>query len=182
MGTDTCSEILEQAYKGAEAKLLKPFVNDNATKDRIAYAALCASNRAGARFLLAATLAKVNQPTIDIRKPFIQAYPDDQKSDAYPGRNYDEAYIFDFITRHKLPCSPTTAFLTPAFRTKNIVLGLGQKLRGRPPELYESILEILDAVQSGTVKAAVVLREVIRILIVERNARAKCLQQLKNQL
>ncbi len=135
MGTDTCSEILEQAYKDAEAGLLTPFVKDPDTKDRIAHAALCASNRAGARFLLAATLAKASQPQVDIRKPFIQAYPDDQKSDAYPGRNYDETYIFDFIMRHKLPCSPTTAFLTPAFRTKNIVLDLNQKLRGRPPEL-----------------------------------------------
>ncbi|MCC7193914.1 MAG: restriction endonuclease, SacI family [Phycisphaeraceae bacterium] len=131
---------------------------------------------------MAATLAKATEPQIDIRKPFIQAYPDSEKKDAYPGRNYDEQYIFEFITRHKLPCSSTTAFLTPGFRTKNIVLDLNQKLRGRPPELYEFILEILDAIQTGTVKAGAVMRETIRLLIVQRDARAKTLQKLKKDL
>ena len=182
MGADTCSEILERAYKDAEARLLKPFVADPEIRDGITYTALCPSNRAGARFLLAAMLAKVSQPKVDIRKPFIQAYPEKTKANAYPGRNYDEQYIFDFITRHKLPCSPTTAFLTPAFRTKNIVLDLKQKLRGRPPELYEHILEVLDAVQSGKVRADTALRETIRVLIIERDERAIRLQKLKQTL
>lgn len=182
MGTDTCSEILEKAYKDAESNLLKPFVVDADAKDRIAFAALCPSNRAGARFLLAATLAKISTPKVDIRKPFIQAYPDNEKTDAYPGRNYDEQYVFDFITKRKLPCSPTTAFLTPAFRTKNIVLDLKQKLRGRPRELYEFILEVLDVIQSGKLRADAVLRETIRVLIMERNARAKRLKKLKQNL
>ncbi|GJQ27157.1 MAG: DNA methyltransferase [Phycisphaerae bacterium] len=179
---DTCSATLERAYKDAEAQLLKPFVTNKEIAERIKFAAMCPSNRAGARFLLAATLAKVTQPNVDIRKPFIQAYPDDQKADAYPGRNYDEQYVFEFITRHKLPCSSTTAFLTPGFRTKNIVLDLTQKLRGRPPELYEFILEILDAIQSGKIKADVVMRETIRLLIVQREARALKLQKLKKDL
>jgi DNA adenine methylase len=182
MGTDTCSEILEKAFKDADANLLKPFVTDAETKDRIAFVALCPSNRAGTRFLIAATLAKISTPKVDIRKPFIQAYSEDQKANAYPGRNYDEQYVFDFITKHKLPCSPTTAFLTPAFRTKNIVLDLKQKLRGRPPELYEFILDVLDVIQSGKLRADAVLRETIRVLIVERNARAKRLQKLKQTL
>jgi|CXWL01.1.fsa_nt_gi DNA adenine methylase len=182
MGTDTCSKILETAYKEADKHLLKSFIKQSDARDRIAYIALCPSNRAGARFLLASTLAKINQPKIDIRKPFIQAYPDNAKADAYPGRNYDEQYLFDFITKHKLPCSPTTAFLTPAFRTKNIVLDLNQKLRGRPPELYEFILEVLDAIQSRKLSADAALRETIRVLIIERNARAKRLQELKQNL
>lgn len=182
METVICSEILERAYKLVNANLLKPFVKDTDTKNRIALAALCPVNRAGARFMLAASLAKISQPNVDIRKPFIQAYPDDQKADAYPGRNYDETYIFDFITRHKLPCSPTTAFLTPAFRTKNIVLDLNQKIRGRPPGLYENILSILDAIQSGGISAAAVLHETIRLLVIEREARTKRLQQLKRNL
>ena len=153
MGNSDCSEILESAYTEATRHLSDSFINDSAVREQITYAALCPSNRAGARFLLAATLAKISQPKIDIRKPFIQAYPDNKKSNAYPGRDFDERYIFDFVTKHKLPCSPTTAFLTPAFRTKNIVLDLNQKLRGRPPELYAHILLVLDAIQSRKIAA-----------------------------
>lgn len=182
METDTCSAILEAAFKDADANLQKPFVIDANVKDHIAFAALCPSNRAGARFLLAATLAKISTPKIDVRKPFIQAYVGNDKINAYPGRDYDERYIFDFITKRKLPCGPTTAFLTPGFRTKNIILTLDQKLRGRPPKLYTLILELLDAIHSGKVSATAVLRETIRILIIERNARAKRLQKLKQNL
>lgn len=167
MAKDSCSEILEKAFRTAAARLKKRFVSDAELAGKIASVALCPSNRAGARFLLAATLAKVDKPAVDIRKPFIQAYPNEGKADAYGGRKYDEQYVFDFITRRKLPCSSTTAFLTPAFRTKNIVLDLNQSLRGRPAELYRAILEILDAVQSGRVPAATVLNELVRLLIIE---------------
>ncbi|MGQ9915622.1 MAG: restriction endonuclease, SacI family [Thermogutta sp.] len=150
--------------------------------EKIASVAFCSSNRAGARFLLAATLAKTLKPLVDIRKPFIQAYPDTEKGDAYGGRNYDEQYVFQFITKRRLPCSSTTAFLTPAFRTKNIVLDLSQSLRGRPPELYRAILEILDAIQSGRVSAATVLNEMVRLLILERDEREARLKSLKRGL
>jgi hypothetical protein len=182
MAKDSCSEILEKAYRTAEAHLEESFMSDEELAGRIALVARCPSNRAGARFLLAATLAKVDKPAVDIRKPFIQAYPNDEKADAYGGRNYDEQYVFDFITKHKLPCSSTTAFLTPAFRTKNIVLNMQQSLRGRPAELYRAILEILDAIQSEKVSASVVLNELVRLLIIERNERQACLESLKRRL
>src|SRR5579884_516872 len=182
MAKDSCSQILEKAYRAAEAHLKKSFVSDADLAGRIADVALCPGNRAGARFLLAATLAKVDKPAVDIRKPFIQAYPDEEKADAYGGRNYDEQYVFDFITRRKLPCSSTTAFLTPAFRTKNIVLDLRQSLRGRPAELYRAILEILDAIQAGKASATAVLKELVRLLIIERDERQERLQTLKRKL
>lgn len=182
MTKDSSSEILEKAYRSAEARLQKSFLTDPELVARIALVALCPGNRAGARFLLAATLAKIDKPTIDIRKPFIQAYPNEEKADAYGGRNYDEQYVFDFITRHKLPCGSTTAFLTPAFRTKNIVLDLSQRLRGRPAELYQSILEILNAIQSGKASATAVLNELVRSLIIERDERQARLESLKKGL
>lgn len=98
MPTETCSEILEKAYQFAEGRLKKGFVTDVELGRCVAYVALCPSNRAGARFLLAATLAKIHRPTVDIRKPFIQAYADAEKANAYGGRNYDEQYVFEFIT------------------------------------------------------------------------------------
>jgi len=181
MARETCSEILEKAYRSAEGRK-KSFLANLELAGRVANVALCPQTRAGARFLIAATLAKVEKPMIDIRKPFIQAYAEAEKANAYAGRGYDEQHVFDFINRHKLPCSATTAFLTPAFRTKNIVLDLNQKLRGRPPELYESILEILDAIESKKVSASDVLRELIRLLIIERDDRKARLDTLKEGL
>lgn len=177
-----CSEILEKAYQTAVAQRQTSFVADAELASKIASVALCFSNRAGARFLLAATLAKIDKPVVDIRKPFIQAYPNEEKADAYGGRYYDEQYVFDFITRRKLPCSSTTAFLTPAFRTKNIVLDRSQSLRGRPAELYRAILDVLDAIQSGTVSATDVLNELVRLLIIERDERQARLESLKKGL
>lgn len=182
MVTETCSEILEKAYRSAERRLKKNFVADAQLRDRIVDIAQCGSSRAGARFLLAATLAKLDRPTVDIRKPFIQAYAEADKANAYPGRNYDEQYVFEFITRHKLPCNSTTAFLTPAFRTKNIVLELSQSLRGRPPELFQSILAVLDAIQTEKASALDVLCELVRHLIIERNERNARLEALKQGL
>lgn len=182
MPTETCSEILEKAYGSVASRPKNRQLADAALGDRVAYAALCPSNRAGARFLLAATLAKIHKPAVDIRKPFIQAYAEDEKANAYGGRNYDEQYVSPFITRHKLPCSSTTAFLTPAFRTKNIVLELTQKLRGRPPELYEAILQILDAIESNRASANDVMREVVRVLVIERDDRKARLEALKQGL
>jgi DNA adenine methylase len=182
MAKDGCSEILEKAFRTAQAHLRKSFVSDTELAGKIALVARCPGNRAGARFLLATTLAKIDKPAVDIRKPFIQAYSNEEKTDAYGGRNYDEQYVFDFITKCKLPCSSTTAFLTPAFRTKNIVLDLNQSLRGRPAELYRAILEILDAIQFGRVTATAVLNEVVRLLIIERNERLARLESLKKGL
>ncbi len=114
----------------------------------------------------------------NIRKPFIEVYTGAAKKNAYSGRGYDEQYIFDIIQRYRLPCSPTTAFLTPGFRTKNVVLTKDQKLRGRPAEMYEHILDILDAVHRGKLTAREVLDESVRLLLVERNQRKKRLETL----
>lgn len=175
-------EILEEAYRAAEARLKKSFVSDAQLAGKIASVTLCQSNRAGARFLLATTLAKLERPVLDIRKPYIKEYPKRLKAGAYGGRNYDEKYVFRFITNHKLPCNPTTAFLTPGFRVKNIVLTLNQKLPGDPPELYKEVLEILDAIQSGKTTASDILHEVVRLLIIERNERQARLESLKETL
>lgn len=182
MANDPCSEILDQAYQTAAAHLASSFVSDADLAGKIASVALCSGNRAGARFLLAAPLAKLAQPTVDIRKPFIDSYPPESRADAYGGRNYDEQFVSPFVTRWRLPCNTTTAFLTPAFRTKNIVLDLSQSLRGRPTDLYRAILEILHAVQGGGVPALAVLHEVVRLLIIERDEREDRLERLKKGL
>jgi len=182
MAKDPCLKILDDAYSTAASHLDTSFLSDADLAKKISMIALCASNRAGARFLLAATLAKIDKPTVDIRKPFIDSYQESEKADAYGGRNYDEQYVTEFITERMLPCNSTTAFLTPAFRTKNIVLDLKQSLRGRPAELYQAILEILDAIQSEKVSASDVLNELLRRLIIERDERQARLESQKKAL
>jgi DNA adenine methylase len=173
-----CSKLLEATFQRATVHSAESFIADATLRQRLAYVIGCPSNRAGARFLMACTLAKLNDPKLDIRKPFIEVYTGNAKKGAYSGRGYDEQYVFDLIQKRRLPCSPTTAFLTPGFRTKNIVLTKDQKLRGRPAEMYEYVLEILDAIYRGKLSAKEVLTEPIRLLIVERNNRKKRLETL----
>jgi len=67
------------------------------------------------------------------------------------------------------PCNPTTAFLTPAFRNRNITLTPEINLVGRPPKLYLTTLQILTDIHIGKVAAEEVLAETIRWLLVVRD-------------
>lgn len=122
-------------------------------------------NRAGVRLLLACSLAKAHNPKIDIRKPYT-AIGD---GDSYSGRTYDESYISSFVTEHNLPCNPTTAFLTPALRNRNIVLTPEVNLVGNYPKLYQVVLQLLTDVYMGAVSAEDLLAETIRWLLIIRD-------------
>lgn len=173
MATPDCSEILEDSYSRAIRRVDRSFVSDSSLQKKIAYVIECPSNRAGARFLMACALGKLDDHDVDIRKPFIEVYAGRVKRNAYSGRGYDEHHIFDFVRKYKLPCSATTAFLTPGFRTKNIVLAKDQKLRGRPAQMYDFIIEILDAVHRMALSAKDLLDESVRLLAVERDKRGE---------
>lgn len=135
-------------------------------------------NQAGIRLLLSCTLAKVHNPSLDIRKPYTKIGGED----SYSGRTYDEAHIGPFITRHQLPCNPTTAFLTPALRNRNIVLTPDVDLVGRPPELYRTVLGLLDDIHHGRVSAKEVLTEAIRWLLVIKEERRDRIEGLIREL
>ncbi len=131
----------------------------------IEYVCRFINNRACVRLLLACSLAKSHNPGVDIRKPYTEI----GDSDSYSGRTYDERYVASFIIDHKLPCNPTTAFLTPAFRNRNITLTPEINLVGRPPKLYLTTLQILTDIHIGKVAAEEVLAETIRWLLVVRD-------------
>ncbi|MBI2437488.1 MAG: restriction endonuclease, SacI family [Lentisphaerae bacterium] len=178
MPSKDCSKLLRSAVKRATAHLHQSFIADATLRNKLAYVVTCPSNRAGARFLMACALAKLDNPNFDIRKPFVEVYNGRAKENAYSGRGYDEQYIFDFIKKHRFPCSSTTAFLTPGFRTKNIILTKDQVLRGRPAEMYQHILDILDAIHRDRLRAQNVLGESIRMLLLERDKRQMRLDAL----
>lgn len=161
----TPTRLLDIAYEQASTAVQVPIVADTEVVERVKVA--CNSkNGAGVRLLLATLLAKVHLPEIDIRKPYTEI----GGADTYSGRTYDEQYVTAFIHKHQLPCNPTTAFLTPAFRTKNLVLTPDLHLGGRPAALYCAVLQLLTDVQQGRVRAEDLLAETVRQLLLRRNA------------
>lgn len=165
------SEILDIAFNEASESQIDP--TSEITK-QIEFVCRNPQNRAGARFLMACLLAKVHKPEVDIRKPYTAI----KGADVYSGRTYDERYIRPFIIKHDLPCNPTTAFLTPALRNRDIVLTLGVNLEGRPPQLYKTVLHLLDAVEKGNVSAAALLMETVRSLLSFRDENHQRLEVL----
>jgi hypothetical protein len=93
-----------------------------------------------------------------------------------------QQYITAFIDQHELPCNPTTAFLTPALRNRNATLTPDLNLVGRPPKLYQTVLQLLTDVHNGKVSAAEMLTEVIRCLIIVRDEQRLRMQTLLAQL
>lgn len=136
------------------------------------------SNRAGVRLLMSCLLAKIDDPAVDVRKPYTQI----NTEDSFSGRTYDEQYITAFINENNLPCNNTTAFLTPALRNRNETLVRGLNLVGRPPQLYAAVLELLDDVYLGRVGAEDLLAETIRALIKLRDERQQRINSLKAAL
>jgi hypothetical protein len=172
------TDILHRAITRASADLTQPLVHDLTILNRIETVCRFQNNRACARFLLACTLAKSHRPAIDIRQPYTEI----GSANAYSGRTYDERYINPFVIEHKLPCNSTTAFLTPAFRNRNIVLTPDVNLVGRPPKLYQTALQLLTDIHEGKVTAEDMLTEMTRQLLVIRDENLLQLETMLSNL
>lgn len=160
----TPDEILLHVLERASANLNQPFITDSGIQQRVEYVCRQVSNRACTRLLMACSLARIDRPEVDPRKPYTEI----GSSDAFSGRSYDEKYITRFIHTHRLPLNATTAFLTPAFRNLNQPLTPDIELMGRPRALYKVTLELLEDVYQGRVTAEDLLTEIVRILLVMR--------------
>lgn len=156
---ETPEVILDRVYERAIADLTTSVIADSAIREKIAF---IGRNKIGAdvRVLMACTLAKIHEPTKDIRKPYSVL-----GDDAYSGRHYDEHPIAAFITAYGLPCNRTTGFLTPAFRTKNVILTPDINLGGESRELDNAFLSVIGAIHEDNVSAEDVLTEVVRGLV-----------------
>ncbi|RUT02383.1 DNA methyltransferase [Dulcicalothrix desertica PCC 7102] len=170
----TPTTILDLAFERVINNLSQSLVQDSTIRANVEFVCRNPQNRAGVRLLLACLLAKVHRPNLDIRKPYTEIGSDD----CYSGRTYDEAYITNFINKHELPCNPTTAFLTPALRNRNIVLTVDVNLVGRPPILYKTVLQLLDNVYCGSVLASDLLAETIRYLLIVRDEKRQRISSL----
>lgn len=160
-------DILEELLSAAASQSSRSAIITNEIEHRVDFVSRCLSNRATIRLLMACLLAKIHRPDVDPRKPYTEI----GGSDSFSGRTYDEVYLTPFINRHRLPCNPTTAFLTPALRNINRVLTPDLNLEGRPREAYQYALQLLDDVHAGRVPAEDLLTEALRLLLLMREER-----------
>lgn len=172
------ADILVVIFAKAQRHLSKTFIKDKEILHRTEFVSRNIQNRAGIRLLMSCLLAKVVNPKIDIRKPYTEI----GSKDSFSGRTYDEAYIGSFIAKHHLPCNPTTAFLTPALRNRNITLTPKVNLVGRPPEIYQYALDLLDYVYKQAVQPDLLLAEIMRQLIILRDENQRRMKSLLKNL
>src|ERR1043165_2336186 len=171
------TNILDLAYQRASHSIDKPLVRNRRATSDIEFVCRC-SNQAGTRFLIACLVAKLSNPTFDIRKPYTEI----GGTGIYSGRYYDETYVAPFAFKHRLPVNPTTSFLTPAFRTNKTIIEPGVQLIGRPKKLYFNVVELITAVHNGPLKAKDVLAEIIRWLLIIREERKQRMKTLTASL
>ncbi|MGB8507979.1 MAG: hypothetical protein WCD76_06230 [Pyrinomonadaceae bacterium] len=168
------ASILDLAYQRASMDTAKTLVSSVEVAAQVEYVCRNIQNRAGVRLLMACLLAKIHNPAVDVRKPYTEI----DEPGSFSGRRYDEEYVAAFITEHQLPCNPTTAFLTPALRNRNSSLTADLNLVGRPPRLYQSILQLLDAVYGERVSPDDLLSETVRWLLVIRDEQKQRMETL----
>jgi DNA adenine methylase len=174
MSNKTPSDILENIYQKALANLSKSAVKSASVREKVEFICRCNANKAPIRFLMSCLLAKTHDPKVDIRKPYREINGDD----TYSGRFYDEKFVELLVHKYKLPCNPTTAYLTPAFRNLDRLLTTDLVLVGRPREVYVFALEILEEVHDRKEKPENVLQEIIRLLLIIKAEDEQRMQQL----
>ena len=174
----TPAEQLEKLFAKAESKLSIRELKTVSLQDDLNFVCRYTDNRAPVRLLLACLLAKVCKPAVDPRKPYTEI----GGVDSFSGRAYDEKYVTGFISRHRLPCNSTTAFLTPAFRNFNRPLTVQVEPNGRPKELYTRLFRLLDTVAHGNHSAKAIITDALRVLIDLRNERLEQLERLQANL
>ncbi|MDP1614288.1 MAG: restriction endonuclease, SacI family [Methylococcales bacterium] len=173
MANAKITTILDLAIQKA-SKSKKPVIGNNEVINRIELIARNTQNRACVRFIMACSLAKIDKPSIDIRKPYTEIGDDD----SFSGRTYDEGYITEFVNQYELPCNSTTAFLTPAFRNRNAVLTPYVNLVGRPESVYKATLQLLDDVYQRKLTADELLTETVRWLLIVRDEKRQRMSSL----
>jgi DNA adenine methylase len=171
-------EILENLYLKTSTNLSSSSIKSIDLQGKIEFICRCNSNKAPIRFLMSCLLAKIHNPQVDIRKPYTEIGGDD----AYSGRFYDERFVELLVHKYKLPCNPTTAYLTPAFRNLDRLLTTDLALVGRPREVYVFALEILEQVLTNPEITTAVLQEIIRFLLIIKKEDEQRMEQLISDL
>jgi len=171
-------DILKDVYKRASVKLQKTGISDSRIREDVDYVCRCMSNRAGVRLLMSCLLGKLHNLNVDPRKPYTEI----GSADCFSGRTYDERYLAEFITKHRLPVNPTTAFLTPTLRNIDHALTTEHELVGRPRDLYKKTLQLLADVAENRISADILLIETVRVLLLLRDEKLGRISSLLSSL
>ncbi|MBU0712615.1 restriction endonuclease, SacI family [bacterium] len=174
MSKITPSDILETLFQKAVGSLSKSSLKSLVVREKIEFICRCNATKAPIRFLMSCLLAKINNPKFDIRKPYTEIKADD----AFSGRGFDEEFVEPFVHKYKLPCNPTTAYLSPVFRNIDRPLTDGFVLVGRPRKPYDFTVEILNLIQSNKEKSEYILKEIIRFLLIVKAEDEQRMEQL----
>ena len=166
--------ILESLFEKASGDLSSSAVKSEVARQKIEQICRCNTNKAPIRFLMSCLLAKIHNPQVDIRKPYTEI----EGEDTYSGRFYDERFVELLVHKYRLPCNPTTAYLTPAFRNLDRLLTTDLVLVGRPREVYVSALEVLEQVHIRAEAATDMLQEIIRLLLIIKREDEQRMEQL----
>ena len=156
--------ILDHAFQKVGGSTHIAVISNPEIVARVEIVARNLQNRAAVRLILSCSLAKIHNPKVDIRKPYTEI----GGADCYSGRTYDEEHLAQFLFDNDLPCNPTTAFLTPALRNRNVILTPELNMVGRPPVVYQASLQLLTDVNIGAITAEDLLAETLRLLVVLR--------------
>lgn len=170
--------ILEKFHQEVRTNPDKSLIRDKNLRAKIEFVCRCLTNKAPIRFLMACLLGKLDDSKLDIRKP----YREIGGKGTFSGRAYDEQFVEPFVIKHKLPTNSTTAFLTPAFRNIDRKLTTDLVLVGRPRQVYENVLVLLDLVQRVKLDPADVLKEIMRFLFIIKNENEGRMKQLLREL
>jgi hypothetical protein len=166
--------LLDEMFAEADKSIDTPSIPKGAIADRIEFVSNCLANRAGVRLILSCMLAKIHNPSVDPREPITEI----GSGTCFSGRSYDEQFLTNFITKYKLPCNNTTAYLTPAFRNFTKPFLLASVPKGRPPRLYTDAFQLLDDVAKGNAGARDVFLDTLRHLIAMRNEQSQRMTSL----
>jgi DNA adenine methylase len=167
-------DILESLFEKANGDLSNSAVKSETLRQKIEQICRCNTNKAPIRFLMSCLLARIHNPQVDIRKPYTEI----EGEDTYSGRFYDEKFVELLVHKYRLPCNPTTAYLTPAFRNLDRLLTTDLVLVGRPRDVYVSALEVLEQVHIRAEAAADMLQEIIRLLLIIKYEDEQRMEQL----
>jgi len=171
-------KILEAFFKSSSKSKKKSFIKSDDLRDKVEF--ICRNNgtKAPIRFLMSCLLAKIDNPKVDIRKPYTEI----NAKGTYSGRGYDERFLEAFIHKHKLPCNSTTAYLSPVFRNIDRVLTKDFVLVGRPRKPYDYTIVVLNEIHSKQETPQNALKEIIRFLLIIKDEDDKRMQQLIAEL
>lgn len=136
-------DLLEGAFLEAETALLEKNRPDSDPHfTRQCEAVFFSRTQAYREVLLGCTLARIEDPSIDIRSPYV-----DQGSNAFSGRSLDENVVNPFLQRNRIPCSKGP-YLSVFRRSVRFDRSTRSGLRDKAA--YDSFLEALEFIEAAS--------------------------------